>query len=245
MIEKAYRWREENLEVETVRMGSRNREVKAYDSTTIARLQSKAEKGEMLGKGYCHRAGRAVKANIAAAAVSIVFIRGIRVGLLRRVEYGKSAEAAVEKLFEAETSDNCLVIVDAGIATKKQFSAATTQRALLGRLRQNCKLRCEPPPPNGKRGCNPIHGPELHPGRAEPEVEPQEDFKVPGEKGEIRIRRWNNLHFEEDCKKKLDLLRIDDPAYDRPLMTATAAQGELTTREFFQAYPHRWPVVSA
>ena len=103
-------------------------------------------------------------------------------------------------------------------------------------------MRCEPAAPNGKRGRNPLHGPTLHPGRIEPEVEPQEDFCVPAEQGEIRVRRWNNLHFQQDHKTNLDLLRIDDPAYPRPLITATTAQGELTTREFFQAYPHRWPV---
>ena len=39
----------------------------------------------------------------------------------------------------------------------------------------------------------------------------------------------------------LDVLRIDDPAYQRPLVVGTTAR-ELTTAEFLRAYPHRWPV---
>src|SRR4030095_8002816 len=39
----------------------------------------------------------------------------------------------------------------------------------------------------------------------------------------------------------LDVLRIDDPAYQRPLVVGTTAR-ELTTEEFLRAYPHRWPV---
>ena len=37
------------------------------------------------------------------------------------------------------------------------------------------------------------------------------------------------------------MLRIDDPAYQRPLVVGTTAR-ELTTEEFLRAYPHRWPV---
>jgi len=140
-------------------------------------------------------------------------------------------------------SDNCLVVVDAGIATKEQFAAATKEQALLGRLRRNCKLRCAPPPPvKGKRGAKPKHGKVLHPGRSRPEVKPSQDFKIPGEQGEIRVRRWNKLHYEGYHETKLDVLRIDDPAYKDPLIVATTAQGEFSTAEFLQAYPHRWPV---
>jgi hypothetical protein len=248
MFEQAYQWCMSNLEVEPVRLGSRQREVISLDSSTIARLRCQLGKGALLGKGFCHRAGRAVRANIVAAAVNIVFIRGIRVGLVRRVRYGYSCEAAVEKLFKElpKLSDNCLVVVDAGIATKEQFAKATPAQALLGRLRINCKLRCAPPPPNGKPGRDPIHGKVLHPGRRRPEVKADEDFKIPGkipgEKGEIRIRHWHKVHFEGYHKTELDLLRIDDPAYKKPLIVGTTAQGELTTEELCQAYPHRWPV---
>src|SRR4051794_3791507 len=90
-----------NLEVEPVRLGCLEREVIALDSSTIARLRCQVGKAALLGKGYCHRAGRAVRANIVAAAVSVVLIRGVRVGVVRRVRFGASCEAAVSKLFGA------------------------------------------------------------------------------------------------------------------------------------------------
>src|SRR5262245_27982498 len=64
---------------------------------------------------------------------------------------------------------------------------------------------------------------------------------MPSDKGDIRVRRWNALHFEETRHTILDVLRIDDPAYQRPLVVGTTAR-ELTTEEFLRAYPHRWPV---
>ncbi len=218
LFDHAYQWCLSNLEVEPVRLGCLEREVIALDSSTIARLRCQVGKAALLGKGYCHRAGRAVRANIVAAAVSVVLIRGVRVGVVRRVRLGASCAAAVSKLFGAfpESATARLVIVDAGIATKGQFAAATARDARVGRLRRNCKVRCAPPPPNGKRGRNPIHGPVLHPGRDLPEVAPDEDLTFPGE-------------------------GVDDPNYKEPLLVGTTA-GELTTEELWQAYPHRWPV---
>jgi len=176
-------------------------------------------KAALLGKGYCHRAGRAVRANIIAAAVSVVLIRGVRVGLVRRVRFGASCEAAVSKLFGDLPKGGAarLIVVDAGIATKEQFAAATAHDALLGRLRRNCKRRCAPPPPNGKRGRNPIHGPVLHRGRDLPEVAPDEDLTFPSEAGPVRLRRWNQLHWEGYHQTPVDVLRVDDPDYKKPL----------------------------
>ena len=134
-----------------------------------------------------------------------------------------------------------LLAVDAGIATQKQFAAATARDALTGRLRINCKLRgALPPRPPSQRGRPPTHGAVLHPGAAQPEVVPDEDFTRPGEKGEVRVRR-NTLHFEEDHTTILDVVRINDPAYPRPLLIGSTAT-ELTTAESEQAYGHRWPV---
>jgi hypothetical protein len=39
----------------------------------------------------------------------------------------------------------------------------------------------------------------------------------------------------------LDVVRVDDPAYQRPLLIGTTAR-ELTTLEIRTAYGHRWPV---
>jgi hypothetical protein len=243
LFDQAYQWCLSNLEVEPVRLGCLEREVIALDSSTIARLRCQVGKAALLGKGYCHRAGRAVRANIVAAAVSVVLIRGVRVGLVRRVRFGASCEVAVSKLFGAlpESAMARLVIVDAGIATKGQFAAATACDALVGRLRRNCKVRCAPPPPNGKRGRNPIHGPVLHPGRDLPEIAPDEDLTFPSEAGPVRLRRWKELHWEGYHQTPVDVLRVDDPNYQEPLLVGTTAC-ELTTEELWQAYPHRWPV---
>jgi hypothetical protein len=243
LFDRASEWCLTHLEVEPVRLGCQGREVIAIDSSTIARLRCQVGKAALLGKGYCHRAGRAVRANIVAAAVSVVLIRGVRVGLVRRVRFGASCEAAVSKLFAELPQSRAarLIIVDAGIATKEQFAAATAQDALVGRLRGNCKVRCAPPPPNGKRGRDPIHGPVLHPGRDLPEVAPDEDLTFPSEAGPVRLRRWNQVHWEGYHQTPADVLRVDDPNYKKPLLVGTTAR-ELTTEELWQAYPHRWPV---
>ena len=242
LFDCAFQWCSDHLEIEVVRLGELERDVISLDSSTIARLRCQVGKSALLGKDYWHRAGRAVRGHIVAAAVSIVLIRGVRVGLVRRVRFGMSCEAAVEKLFDAlpKSPGHTLIVVDAGIATKEQFAQATLERALLGRLRINCKLRCAPPPPNGKRGRDPLHGPVLHPGRSVPEVAPDEEITCAGAKGEIRLRRWQNVHYAGYEKTHLDVLRVDDPAYEHPLLLGTTAR-ELTIKEFARAYPHRWP----
>jgi hypothetical protein len=243
LFDHAYQGCLSNLEVEPERLGCLEREVIALDSSTLARLRCQVGKAALLGKGYCHRAGREVRANIVAAAVRVVLIRGVRVGVVRRVRFGASCAVAVSKLFGAfpESATARLVIVDAGIATKGRFAAATARDALVGRLRRNCKVRCAPPPPNGKRGRNPIHGPVLHPGRDLPEVAPDEDLSFPGEAGPVRLRRWKEVHWEGYHQTSGDVLRVDEPNYKEPLRVGTTAC-ELTTEELWQAYPHRWPV---
>jgi len=231
-----------NLPVEPVRLGSEERALVAIDTSTIARLRAGARLA-LAGKGFCHRAGRAVRANIVAAATSVVFIGGVGVGLVRRTRFGASCEEAVTRVFEdlPPAQGTRLLVVDAGIATQEQFAAATAQDALLGRLRINAKLRCAPPPPTGKPGRRPVHGAVIHPGRDIPEVAPDVDRHIPGEAGLIRLRRWHLLHYEACPNLRLDVVRIDDPAYDKPLLVGTTAS-ELTSEECRVAYGHRWPV---
>lgn len=190
----------------------------------------------MAGKGFCHRAGRAVRANIVAAATSMVMIRGGRVGLVRRTRFGARWADAVETLFHAlpPSESTRLIMVDAGIAPQERCAAATDQDALLGRLRLHRTLRGAPPLPNGNRGHPTWHGPGLHPGALAPEVEPAEALLMPGDKGDIRVRRWNERHFAEARHTLLDVLRIDDPAYPRPLVVGTTAR-ERTTEECLRA----------
>jgi hypothetical protein len=242
LFDHAFTWCVANLPVEPMRLGCEGRELVAIDTSTIVRLRAGARLA-LAGKGFCHRAGRAVRANIVAAATSIVMIGEVRVVIVRRTRFGSRCEDAVETLLRALPPSACkrLIVVDAGIATQERFAAATDKEALLGRVRINGTLRCAPPPPSGKRGHPAWHGPVLHPGAPAPEVEPAEEITVPGDKGEVRVRRWNTLHFAEARHTILDVLRIDDPAYPRPLVVGTTAR-ELTTAEFLRAYPHRWPV---
>lgn len=242
LFEHAGEWCLAQLAVEPVRLGPQQRVVVAIDSSTIARWRA-TTRTALLGKGYCHRAGRAVRANIVAVATTVVLIHGVRVGVVQRARFGASCQEAVAQVFKAlpHPPTKRLIAVDAGIATKEQFAAATDQDALVGRLRINCKLRCAPPPPTGKRGRRPRHGAILHPGAAQPEVEPAEDRTRPGEKGAVRIRRWNTFHFEEYPTTVLDVVRIDDPTYEHPLLIGITAR-ELDTADCEQAYRQRWPV---
>src|SRR3989475_7694951 len=119
----AHDWCLANLPVEPVRLGETQREVHAIDSSTIARLRA-GTRLALAGKGYCHRAGRAVRANIVAALTTVVMIEGVRVGLVRRTRFGASCEEAVARVFEdlPPAQGQRLLVVDAGIATKEQFA---------------------------------------------------------------------------------------------------------------------------
>ncbi len=127
LIEQAHSWCLEHLEVEAVRLGPRRRRLLAADCSTSARLRSKLRKSDIWGKGYCHLAGRAVKAHVAAALVSVVRVGGVRLGLLRQLRFGDNAETATGSLFAALPQEDgpYLIMVDAGMATKEQFAAAT------------------------------------------------------------------------------------------------------------------------
>ena len=132
--------------------------------------------------------------------------------------------------------------MDAGIATKKQFEQATAKDALVGRLRQNVSLRRAPQPRRaGARGRPPQHGNVLHVGAKRVEGRADEDQSIEVEGREVRVRRWHNLHFESAHQTRIDVVRVDDPRYKRPLLIGTTAR-ELTTAEIRAAYGHRWPV---
>src|SRR5216684_6350542 len=181
LFDRAFTWCLECLPVAPVRLGQERRTVHASDSSTVARLRANKKRCALLGKGYCHRAQRAVQANIVAALTSVVLIRGIRVGVVRRTRFGATCAEAVTQLFAAlpESGEKRLFIVDAGIATIEQFRAATERDALVGRLRKNVTLRRAPHPKRpGKRGRPARHGPVLHPGVKRPEGRPDEDTTI-------------------------------------------------------------------
>ena len=243
LCDRALAWCCQHLPVEEVRLGSGARTVHAIDASTIARLRA-STRCALLGKGYCHRAQRAVRANIVAALTTVVLVQGVRVGLVRRTRCGASCEEAVAKLF-ADLPDNSqqrLFSVDAGIATCAQFQQATAQDALCGRLRKNVSLRRAPQlKRRGQRGRPQLHGPVLHPGAKRPEGRPDEDTRILLEQREVRVRRWRGLHFVRAHQTIIDVVRVDDPAFKRPLLIGTTAR-ELTTEEIRVGYRHRWPV---
>jgi hypothetical protein len=239
----AVAWSLEHLPVEPVRLGSERRTVQAVDSSTIARWRAH-KASAVLGKGYCQRAPRAVRANIVAALTSVVRIRGVRVGLVRRTRFGKTCEAAVAALFRdlPPSSDKRRFSGDAGIATTEQCAARTEHDALVGRLRKNVSWRRAPVPHrHGQRGRPSVHGPVLPPGAKRPEGCADEDTLRMVEGRQVRVRRWNQLHFVRTPNTRLAVVRVDDPTYKRPLIIGTTAP-ELTTDEIRQAYGHRWPV---
>jgi len=244
LCDRALTWCLEGLPVEPGRLGSEPRTVPAVDSSTVARLRANKKRCALLGKGYCHRAQRAVQANLVAALTTVVLIGGVRVGLVRRTRFGATCQEAVAKVFAdlPESTEKRLFRVDAGIATIEQFRAATERDALVGRLRKNVALRRAPHPRRpGQRGRSPLHGPVLHPGAKRPEGRADEDRTIRVEERAVRVRRWRNLHFRETPQTLLDVVRVDDPAFKRPLVIGTTAR-ELTTAEIRLAYSHRWPV---
>lgn len=239
LFDLAFQWSVETLAAERVRLGSLDREVAAIDTSTIARFRAVKRLGAA-GKGYWGRANKAVRGHIVAAVTSVVMIEGIRMGLVRRTRFGSNCEAAIEKLFAElpECQGQRLIVVDAGIATKEQFGCATQDQALMGRLRINARLRLKPEPRKGNRGPHPKHGAVFHPGSEMVEAEVDESFWLEEEGRGIRLRRWNEVHFEETAQTMLDVVRVDDPKYDRPLLIASTAR-ELTTEEFWHGYKMR------
>lgn len=244
LFERAFTWCVACLPVEPVRLGSEQRTVHAIDSSTVVRLRANKQRCARLGKGYCQRVHRAVQANLVAALTSVVLIRGIRVGVVRRTRFGATCQEAVAQVFAAlpASPEKRLLCVDAGIATIEQFRAATAQDALVGRLRKNVTLRRAPAPKHpGKLGRSALHGPVVHPGAKRPEGRPDEDTTVRIEDRTVRVRRWRTLHFRETPRTLMAVVRVDDPAYKRPLLIGTTAR-ELTTDEIRSAYAHRWPI---
>lgn len=244
LFDRALTWCLESLPVEPVCLGSERRTVHAIDSSTVARLRANPQRCALLGKGYCHHAQRAGQANIVAVLTTVVLIGGVRVGLVRRTRCGTTCQEAVANIFAdlPESAEKRLFSVDAGIATIEQFRAATERDALVGRLRKNVTLRRAPYPNRpGKRGRPALHGPVLHPGAKRPEGRADEDSTIRIADREVRVRRWRNLHFRETPQTAIDVVRVDDPAFKRPLVIGTTAH-ELTTAEVRIAYGHRWPV---
>jgi len=162
LFARAFTWCCVSLPVEPVRVGSERRTVHAIDASTIVRLRANKPRCALLGKGYCQRAQRAVQANLVAALTTVVLLRGIRVGVVRRTRFGVTSQEAVAQVFAGlpASPEKRLFSVDAGIATVEQFRAATAHDALVGRWRKNVTLRRAPVPQRpGKRGRPALHGP--------------------------------------------------------------------------------------
>jgi hypothetical protein len=244
LCERAFTWCLECVPVEPVRLGQERRTVPALDSSTVAGLGANQKRCARLGQGYCHRAQRAVPANRVAALTTVVLIRGVRVGLVRRTRFGATCAEAVTQLFAAlpESGEKRRFSVEAGIATSEQLRAAPEREALVGRWRKNLALRHAPHPRcPGQPGRSALHGPVLHPGAQRPEGRADEDLTIRVEERAVRGRRWRNLHFRKTPQTRIDVVRVADPACKRPLLIGTTAR-ELTTAESRIASGQRWPV---
>jgi hypothetical protein len=152
LFDHAFTWCVANLPVEPVRGGCARRKLVVIDTSPIARLRA-GTRLALAGKGFGHRAGRAVRANIVAAATSIGMIGGVRVGIVRRTRLGARCEDAVETLLHALPPRACkrLILVDAGLATQERFAAATDKEALLGGAHQLYVAVCSTPTPRQAR----------------------------------------------------------------------------------------------
>jgi len=244
LFDRTLTWCLEGLPVEPVRLGRERRTVHALDSSTVARLRANQKRCALLGKGYCPRAQRAVQANLVAALTTVVLSGGVRVGVVRRTRFGATCQEAVARVFAAlpESPEKRLFSVAAGIATVAQFRTATERDALVGRLRKNVALRRAPHPRGpGQRGRSALHGPVLHPGAKRPEGRADEDLTIRVEERAVRVRRWRNLHFRKTPQTLIAVVRVDDPAFKRPLLIGPTAR-EVTTAESRIAYGQRWPV---
>ena len=245
-FDRALSWCLECLPVEPVRWGRERRPGHARDSSTGARWRANKKRGARLGTGSCQRAQRAGHANLVAALTTVVLIRGVRVGVVRRTRLGAPCQEAVAKGFaDLPTSpEKRRFSVAAGIATGEPCRAATERDALGGRLRKNVALRRAPHPRRpGQRGRALRHGPVLHPGAKRPAGRADEATTLRGEEREVRVRRWRNLPFRAAPPTLIDVVRGDDPASKRPLVIGTTAR-ELTTEELRSASGQRWPVAT-
>lgn len=244
LCDRAFTWGFEGWPVEPVRWGSERRSVPAIDSSTVVRRRANQARCARLGKGYCQRAHRAVPANRVAALTTAVLIRGLRVGVVRRTRFGARCHEAVAQVFAAlpESPAKRVFRVDAGSATSEPLRAAPLRDARVGRWRKNVTLRRAPHPQRpGRRGRPARHGPVRPPGAQRPEGRPDEDPTLRIEDRAGRVRRGRKRHCRETPRTALEVVRVDDPAYQRPLVLGTTAR-EVTTDESRIAYGHRWPV---
>src|SRR5262245_23888625 len=80
---------------------------------------------------------------------------------------------------------------------------------LLFRVRPNRKLRLAPGPYKG-RGRHPKHGSVFRLSDPTTWPAPDEEWELEDEKlGPMKIKRWDNLHFEDAPKRAITLLRVE------------------------------------
>jgi hypothetical protein len=195
LFDRAFSWCLECLPLTPVRLGNEQRTVHAIDSSTIVRLRATKKRCALLGKGYCHRVQRAVKANIVAALTTVVMVRGVRVGV-RRTRFGATCRALPTLCRLAPSPDKRLFSVDAGICDHGEFAAATVD-ALVGACarmwpcvvpRVPAAVASADEPQCMARCCILGHATE---GGTD------EDTTLSLEDRQVRVRRWNNLHFTQ------------------------------------------------
>ena len=228
MFDRASAWCLAHLPLDPVRLGREHREVNAIDSSTIAvcgRARAWPWRAQATAIGLAGPCGPISWPPWA----SVVMIHGVRVGLVRRTRFRTSCQDAVARVWRSPpTRGNGSWWSMRALPPRSSLPRRPSQTPLLGRLRINAKLRCAPPPPTGNPGRRPLHGEVIHAGRDVPRWPPDVERHIPGEAGLIRLRRWYLLHDEACPTLRLDVVRIDDPTYDTPLLVGTTAY-ELTS----------------
>src|SRR5436190_1537004 len=179
------------------------------------------------------------------ARAALPYVVQLRWGWHRVERALERGQFSLDALFERALSwcVACLPVEPVRLGSEQRTVHAIDSSTIARwRSRKNVALRRAPAPRRrGQRGRSPVHGAVVHPGAKRPEGRPDEDRLIVVEKRTVRVRRWNTLHFPRTPQTVLDVVRVDDPAYKRPLLIGTTAR-ELTTEEIRQAYGHRWPI---
>ena len=231
------------LPLDPVRWGSAHRTLPARDSAPSARLRANQKPWARLGKGDCQRAQRAGPANRVAALTTVARGWGGRGGRVGRPRCGASRAAALAKRVAdlPERQEPRLGRVAAGLAPLAQAQAAPAPAALVGRWRRTGAVPRAPQQPRpGQPGRPRRPGPVLPPGAPRPAGRPDAArlLKVEGRAG--RVRRGHPVHFARAHRTLLAGVRVEEPAYKRPLLSGPTAP-ELTAQESRQASGQRWP----
>ena len=162
---------------------------------------------------------------------------------MRRTRFGPSCQDAVARVFDAlppirgNGSSSWMPALPPRSSLPRRPSRTPCWGAY--EATSSCGVLLHPPRANAGGVLSTVR--RTRSWRDVPEVAPDVERHIPGEAGLIRLRRWHLRHYAECPTMRLDVVRMDDPAYDTPLRVGTTAC-ELKSEECRVGYGHRWPV---